>query len=290
MLENTTVDPKLFTYIKAGACDFWTINPYANCDHNCNYCITQVQGESKPVFAKEQLISLVEQALKQIPEGLPLAIGGISDAYPNSEDSFGVSRELLRVLNKHNRRYSVITKGTGIKRDIDLLLDNPSAQVVFSFSTLDERLARKYERNAPSPLDRLALLHELVAHKINTSISLKPWIPGVTNIQAFLDEVPDCVSLKLERLKIVRASRQFHIENIRFSQHEIDDLYLREKEKFAGESRLAWQFDRTYCANGTNPTHPIMQAWEKNRVENTKLFERGKLLQVSGPTLNYSKH
>lgn len=280
MIDSSTLKSGLFTYIKAGVCDFWTINPYPRCDHNCNYCITRAQGKSIPAFDLQDTLRRVGQALDHIPDQLTLSIGGISDGYPSSEADFKLTRSILKLLNSHNRAYSIITKGITVERDIDIIAANPRAQVVFSFSSLDEALSHKYELDAPSPVLRMRVLKKMSVKGIATSISLKPWIPGVTNIQAFLDDVPDDVKIRLERLKIIRATRRFPIEGKNFSQEEIDDLYRREHQKYAGVKQLVWQLDQAYSAQTSKELHPTLSALERNRAEFSKLLSRGKLLET----------
>ena len=288
MLDPRILESRLFTYIRAGCCDFWTLNPYPRCDHNCSYCITQAQGASVPAFDKAQTLHLVGEALEHIPADLPIAIGGISDAYPNSERRFGLTRSILALLNAHNRAYSIITKGTVVERDMDLIAANAKAQVVFSFSSLDDAQARKYELDAPSPRARMALLKAMASQGIRTSVSLKPWMPGVTDVRAILDEVPAGVPVKIERLKIIRASRQFPIEGALYSQQDIDTLYLREQARFAGHDQLEWQLDATYSPGEVGEEHPLIAA-ERSRVkENARLLERGKLLLQPRSAIIYS--
>jgi DNA repair photolyase len=171
----------------------------------------------------------------------------------------------------------VVTKGTLVERDLDLMTGNPCAKVVLSFCTLDDKLAANFDLNAPLPSRRWRTLETLVALGIETEISLKPWIPGVTDIDQILERVPSQVSIRIERLKIVRASRKFPVGNRVLSQVEIDKLYLLERAKYSGYSRLIWEMDVRFSQFSDAEEHPLELAMRQNQHEFGLLQKRGKL-------------
>lgn len=278
MLTQDVIDSRLLTYINDACCDFWTINPYRLCDHNCTYCITKAQGVSVPTFSARQSMALIREALSVIPPALTFAIGGFSDAYPDAEEAFRVTRRILELLCAERRPFAVITKGALVERDIDLLVNNPRAMVVLSFSTLDDGLAAGFELGAPPPSRRWATLEKLTALGVRTEISLSPWLPGVTDIREVLARAPAGVPIRVERLKIVRANRSFPIGNRIYSQAEIDELYLMERAQYSPCARLMWEFDPRFCRSGAGEEHPWDVAVRQHEREILLLAERGKLL------------
>lgn len=256
MIDRAVFDSHLVTYLPGGHCDLWSINPYKHCDFHCSYCITGAQGTSAPTFARESTLEIIRQSLKEIPHKLPVLVGGISDAYAYAEQEHKLTREILKILNAQNRTYTVVTKSTLIERDIDLLLQNPCASVSLSFSTMDDKLAKLFELKAPAPSARLKTLEKLLECGIDVRLSLSPWIPTVTNVQAFLDRVPAIVPINLERLKVIRSSRSFPVLGRVFRQSEIDTLYLLEQKKYSGYKQLSWMMDERFQQTEADIQHP----------------------------------
>jgi DNA repair photolyase len=84
------------------------------------------------------------------------------------------------VLAEHRHAFSVITKSSGIERDLDLLAplarDNLSAAYV-SLTTLDPALARILEPRAAAPARRLRTIERLAKAGVPVGVSVSPLIP-----------------------------------------------------------------------------------------------------------------
>ena len=87
---------------------------------------------------------------------------------------------------------SLVTKGTMIVRDVDLLAElarRAECTVCFSVTTVDLELSRKLEPGTPPPLKRLLALERLTQAGINAGVLLAPIIPGITDSTANLEAV-----------------------------------------------------------------------------------------------------
>jgi DNA repair photolyase len=85
----------------------------------------------------------------------------------------------------------VVTKGTLIERDIDILADMAArglARVGISVTTLDPDLSRRMEPRAPAPARRLATIRALAEAGIPVRVVTSPVIPALTDheIEALL--------------------------------------------------------------------------------------------------------
>lgn len=76
--------------------------------------------------------------------------------------------------------FSIITKGSGVERDIDLVAPMAAqrmAAVYVSITTLDAELARKLEPRAAAPQRRLRTMETLARAGIPVGVSVSPVIP-----------------------------------------------------------------------------------------------------------------
>ncbi|GAB5452541.1 MAG: hypothetical protein Hals2KO_28690 [Halioglobus sp.] len=266
-MNQAVTDDNFLTFITGGHCRFWSINPYHLCDIRCTYCITGVQGASRPVLPSvTQSLSRLARALGDIPADQPLIVGGISDAYPGTERELGLSRKILELLIREGRTFCIITKSVIVERDLDLIENYSKARVEFSFSTLDDRIAASYELDAPPPSVRLQLLKRFAAAGVPVKVSLRPWIPGISNLLEFLADVPAGIPIGLERLKIMRASQTIVLAGRTFTQQYVDASYLAERERYRGCKRLKWSFDRRFSSAEQGPgQHPVDLILSDNR-------------------------
>lgn len=179
-----------------------SINPYRGCEHGCIYCFARPShawlGLSPGLDFETRLI-----ARPDAPERLeaelrargyrvaPIAIGTNTDPYQPVERQHGITRACLEVLSRFNHPVAVVTRGTLIERDIDLLADMAArglAKVGVSVTTLDSGLARRLEPRAPSPGRRLGMVGRLAEAGVPVRLMVSPVIPGLsdTEIEAIL--------------------------------------------------------------------------------------------------------
>jgi DNA repair photolyase len=172
-----------------------SVNPYRGCEHGCAYCFARpthanmglsagLDFESK-LFAKPNAAQLLEKELaKPGYEPRTIAFGTNTDPYQPIEKRFRITREMLDVLDRASHPVAIVTKGSLVTRDIDILArlaERDLVKVAVSLTTLDRTLARAMEPRAASPERRLAMLRELSAAGIPVSVMTAPIIPGLND-------------------------------------------------------------------------------------------------------------
>lgn len=93
-------------------------------------------------------------------------------------------RGLLEVLLDHRHPVGIVTKGSLIERDVDMLAELAAEGLVhvdISITTLDSGLARRMEPRAPAPNRRLDTIGRLVGAGIPVRAMVAPVIPGLTD-------------------------------------------------------------------------------------------------------------
>lgn len=172
-----------------------SINPYRGCEHGCVYCFARPShaylGLSPGLDFETRLIARPEapQVLKRELSArkyrvAPIAIGTNTDPYQPIEKKHEIMRACLQVLSDANHPVAIVTKGSLIERDIDILADMARRGLVrvgVSVTTLDAKLSRLMEPRAPSPQRRLRMIRSLAGAGIPVRIMASPMIPALTD-------------------------------------------------------------------------------------------------------------
>ena len=173
----------------------WTINTYRGCRHACRYCYARSTHQywgmdagadfDRQIFAKVNAAAVLRDELSR-PKwaGEAIAIGTASDPYEPAEAQYALTRQVLEVLVEFRNPASITTKGTLVRRDIDLLRrlnEVAGTQVVFSVGTIDETIWRQTEPGAPHPMARLEAMQYLVEHGIPAGVMAAPLLPGLSD-------------------------------------------------------------------------------------------------------------
>ena len=169
----------------------WSINPYRGCEHGCIYCYARpthsylnlspgLDFETR-LIAKVNAAELLRHALSRPRyEPSPLHIGGITDAYQPVERALRITRSILEVLDTCRHPFSIVTKSSGVERDLDLLASAASRRqvlVIVSVTTLDPALSRRLEPRAASPQRRLQTVRRLARAGVPVGVNVAPIIP-----------------------------------------------------------------------------------------------------------------
>ena len=193
-----------------------SINPYRGCEHGCVYCYARpthsylnlspgLDFETR-IVAKVNAAELLREALSARGyTPLQLNIGSVTDAYQPAERRLRITRSVIEVLSEARHPFSIITKGSLVERDIDLiapLAEAGLAAVYVSITTLEPALARALEPRAAAPQRRLRTIETLARAGIPVGVSVSPVIP-------FLNE-PELERI-LEQAREAGASRAFSI-------------------------------------------------------------------------------
>ncbi|WP_439605824.1 PA0069 family radical SAM protein [Hydrogenophaga sp.] len=171
------------------------LNPYRGCEHGCVYCYARpshsflnlspgLDFETK-LIAKRNIATVLRRELAS-PRHVPglLAIGTVTDAYQPVEREHRLMRGVLEVLAEARHPLAIVTKGSGVERDIDLLAPMAAqglAAVYVTITTLDPKLSRILEPRAAAPHRRLRTLRTLADSGIPVGVSVAPQIPFIND-------------------------------------------------------------------------------------------------------------
>ncbi len=160
-----------------------SLDPYTGCQHGCLYCYAS--SYIRDFFRcrpKRRLLENVRRDLEKVRPGALISMSNSSDPYPPMETDLRLTRRCLEAFQGRGLRILVITKGTTVLRDLELLKELGAA-VTVSLITLDADLCRRLEPGAPSPSERLEVLSRLSKEGVPTGLRLDPIIPFLTDDQ-----------------------------------------------------------------------------------------------------------
>lgn len=180
-----------------------SINPYRGCEHGCIYCFARPShaflGLSPGLDFETQLIARPNAAAQlrrelSSPKYKPkmIAIGTNTDPYQPIEKEHEIMRQILEVLSAFNHPVGIVTKGTLITRDIDILAPMAAKGLVrvgVSLTTIDPKLSRLMEPRVPAPKARLRMIKSLSEAGIPVHAMVAPVIPALTDheLEAILE-------------------------------------------------------------------------------------------------------
>jgi DNA repair photolyase len=171
------------------------INPYRGCEHGCVYCYARpthsylnlspgLDFETK-IIAKRNIAAALRADLGRksyIPK--LLNIGSATDCYQPVERELRLTRGVIEVLQEMRHPFSLVTKSSGVERDLDLIgpmAADKLAAVYVTITTLDAGMARTLEPRAAAPHRRLRTIRTLAEHGVPVGVSLAPQIPFITD-------------------------------------------------------------------------------------------------------------
>jgi DNA repair photolyase len=114
------------------------------------------------------------------------------DVYQRAEGRYWLMPPILAALRDFANPFSILTKGTLILRDLDLLRQAArvaDVSTAFSIGTLDEDAWRRTEPGTPHPRKRIEAVAAMNESGIPCGVLVAPVLPGITDAPRMLREV-----------------------------------------------------------------------------------------------------
>jgi len=176
----------------------YSANPYRGCAHGCAYCYARNSHEylglnagldfETKIFVKHAAPQLLHEFLSRDAwQPHPIIFSGVTDCYQPAEREFRLTRGCLDVANDCSQPIAIITKNALVLRDLDLLTDMASrnlVQVNLSINSLNPDLARAMEPRTSIPTARLRALEMLANAGVPVRVMVAPLIPGLNDHEA----------------------------------------------------------------------------------------------------------
>jgi len=177
----------------------YSLNPYRGCEHGCAYCRARpyheylgfnagIDFETKIVVKHNapELLRKEFSNLKWAPQCIMMS--GNTDCYQPAEREYKLTRQLLEVFLEFRNPVSILTKNALILRDLDLLKELASMNLVrtmLSITSVDRELRRKLEPRTSTADRKFHAMSELSKAGVPVGVMVGPIIPGLND-----NEVP----------------------------------------------------------------------------------------------------
>jgi DNA repair photolyase len=120
----------------------------------------------------------------------PVALGTNTDPYQRAEGRYRLMPGIIAALAASDTPFSILTKGTLLRRDIPLLqaaAERVPVDVAMTIDVFDPALRESIEPGAPTTEARLATVRAVRDAGLNVSVFLMPVFPYLTDSVAHLD-------------------------------------------------------------------------------------------------------
>ena len=247
----------------------WTVNPYRGCSHACVYCFARPTHRfldfvdagdfDREVVVKVNLVEVLRAELHRPSWARPVvALGTNTDPYQRAEGRYRLMPGVIEALADSGTPFSVLTKGTLLRRDIPLLVraaQRVPVQVSMSIAIYDETLQQAVEPGTPSAAARLATVRAVRDARLDCGVLLMPVLPCLTDSVQHLDDALARVreagasSVLWSSLHLKPGVRQWYLAWLheRFPQHE--PAYRR----LYGDGAYVTKAYRTWLAERVRP-------------------------------------
>ncbi|MCU1405118.1 MAG: radical protein [Glaciihabitans sp.] len=191
----------------------WTINPMRGCQHACAYCFARPTHGYLDLDAGKDFdtqlivkVNVAEVLAKELAKPAwthqHVALGTNTDPYQRAEGRYRLMPGIIAALADSRTPFSVLTKGTLLRRDIPLLKEAAtlvSVDIAMSIAIFDDELQQSVEPGTPTATARLATVTAVRDAGLNCSVFLMPILPYLTDTTDHLDEA-------LRRIKAAGAT------------------------------------------------------------------------------------
>lgn len=175
----------------------YSANPYQGCEHGCVYCYARNSHEywgysagldfESRIVVKKNAPALLRKFFNNkswIPA--PISLSGNTDCYQPIERKMRITRQLLEVCLEYRNPVGVLSKNALILRDLDLLQELNSYNLVRVFSSItgvDESMRQRMEPRTATYSQRFKVIETMSKAGIPTGIMNAPIIPGLNDHQ-----------------------------------------------------------------------------------------------------------
>jgi DNA repair photolyase len=179
----------------------YTVNAYRGCSHACRYCFARPTHEyldldcgndfDTQIIVKTNIADVLWREVHRPSwQRETVALGTNTDPYQRAEGRYTLMPGILGALADSGTSFSILTKGTLLRRDLPLIADaaaHVDVGVAVSLAVGDPELHKDVEPGTPSPQARLALITAIRDAGLDCHVMVAPVLPRLTDSIEQLD-------------------------------------------------------------------------------------------------------
>ena len=179
----------------------WTINPYRGCSHACVYCFARASHAyldldtgrdfDSQLIVKVNIADVLKRELARPSwQREHVALGTNTDPYQRAEGRYQLMPGIIGALTDAGTPFSILTKGTLLRRDLPVLADaakTVNVDLAMSIAVFDDDLQQSVEPGTPTAGARLATVRAAADAGFSVGVFLMPLLPFLTDSEAQVD-------------------------------------------------------------------------------------------------------
>ncbi|MEZ0365770.1 Rv2578c family radical SAM protein [Mycobacterium sp. pUA109] len=179
----------------------YTVNGYRGCSHACRYCFARPTHEyldfdcgtdfDSQVVVKTNVADVLRTELhRRSWHRETVALGTNTDPYQRAEGRYALMPGIIAALAESGTPFSILTKGTLLRRDLPLITaaaQRVSVSVAVSLAIADPALHNDVEPGTPTPQARLGLIAAIRDAGLDCHVMVAPVLPYLTDAPEHLD-------------------------------------------------------------------------------------------------------
>lgn len=200
------------------------------CTHGCAYCFANIRKESRYAKIKSAIAQLKRTHVKTfvdhlIHNGYPICLSNSTDPF-SATDYINTITLAQYLRDRPNGIFWQTKGGHGVDQVLEILKDKKEQVWYVTLTTINPKIARRVESNAPTPKERMDLMVRLKSLGYTVVLALNPlveeWMP-----REDLDEV----------IKFAKENGINHIvvEQLHLNRKEIASFKPNRRSKFTDE-------------------------------------------------------
>lgn len=259
----------------------WTINPTRGCLHQCVYCFARKTHTyldfdagadfDSQIVVKTNIVDVLRRELARSSwHREPVAMGTNTDPYHRAEGRYRLMPGIIDALAESGTPFSILTKGTLLRRDLALLSEASRSVTVgigVSLALTDVGMHRSVEPGAPSPPARLELIRAVRAAGLPCGVMAMPILPYLTDGDDALDHLYRCLAeagatgVTAGALHLRPGAREWYFQWLERNHPSLVGPYRRlyGRGAYASDEYRAWLADRATAAAARHGLQPRAQ-------------------------------
>jgi len=238
----------------------YTLDPYQNCGFGCRYCDSTYD---ETIYIKTNAAQLLKKELETTNRGT-IIVGSVVDPYQKAEESYNITRNLLEIIKQYDFPCHILTKSTLVLRDIDLISKMSDCKVTISITALDQTISDIFEKNVPSPFERLKTIEKLSEIWIKTGLAVIPILPFIAE-----DALEGIVksAKKHKAHYILHKHLELKGDQKNIFMKILEEFYPNLVEKYEELYKDSYMPDDTYISKINNTLEKLCTKYKiKNRI------------------------
>jgi DNA repair photolyase len=226
-----------------------------------------MKHDFEDIEIKRNAAQILETQLIRKRKPCMISTGAMCDPYIHLEEKLEITRDCLKVIERHGFGVAIQTKSARILRDIDILQainEKTKCVVQISLSTYDEDLCRIIEPNVSTSAERFAVLETMRDLGIPTVVWLCPTLPFINDTEENLRGLLDyCIRAKVHGIIFFAFGTTMREGSRDYFYKKLDENFPGMKQKYI--KTFVNQYE-CFSPNNAHLTNVFREVCNKNSI------------------------